>query len=40
MQPLDTSDVNVYNDDLFRRFEDDEIFSGLHDGEETQEYHF
>ena len=27
--PLDTSDVNVYNDELFRRFEDDDVFAGL-----------
>ena len=32
--PLDTSDVNVFNDDLFRRFEsDDDIFAGVHENE-------
>ena len=40
-EPLDTSDVNVYNDDLFRRFEtDDDIFAGLHDGESEGGYDF
>jgi len=32
--PLDTSDVNVFNDELFRRFEDDKIFAGLHEGDD------
>ncbi|MBQ7638730.1 MAG: hypothetical protein IJS90_07510 [Clostridia bacterium] len=36
--PLDTSDVNVFNDELFRRFEDDKIFAGLH--EENEEVNF
>lgn len=40
-EPLDTSDVNVYNDDLFRRFEtDDDVFAGLHDGESEGGYDF
>ena len=33
-EPLDTSDVNVYNDELFRRFEDDSVFAGLHEDED------
>ncbi|MCH5197519.1 MAG: hypothetical protein J1E34_01320 [Oscillospiraceae bacterium] len=33
--PLDTSDVNVYNDELFKRFEDDKIFAGLHEDEDN-----
>ena len=40
-EPLDTSDVNVYNDDLFRRFEtDDDVFAGLHDNENENHYDF
>ena len=40
-EPLDTSDVNVYNDELFRRFEtDDDVFAGLHDGEGDGGYDF
>ena len=35
-EPLDTSDVSVYNDDLFRRFEtDDDVFAGLHDDDDN-----
>ena len=33
--PLDTSDVNVYNDELFRRFEDDSVFEGVHDNDDV-----
>ena len=38
--PLDTSDVNVYNDDLFRRFEDDNIFAGLERDEDDNIFDF
>ena len=33
--PLDTSDVTAFNDDLFRRFEDDDaVFAGLHEDDD------
>lgn len=37
--PLDTSDVNVYNNELFRRFEnDDDVFAGLHENEKSPRF--
>ncbi len=40
--PLDTSDVSAFNDDLFRRFEDDDsVFAGLRDNDgDTDNYNF
>ena len=40
--PLDTSDVSAFNDDLFRRFEDDDsVFAGLRDNDgSTETYNF
>ena len=39
--PLDTSDVSVFNDDLFRRFEnDDDVFAGLREEESEKHYDF
>ena len=39
--PLDTSDVSAFNDDLFRRFEDDDsVFAGLHDDEDDNRFRF
>ncbi len=36
--PLDTSDVSVFNDELFRRFEsDDDVFAGLHDDDDDDD---
>ena len=37
--PLDTSDVNIYNNELFRRFEnDDDVFAGLHEDEHNPKF--
>ena len=40
--PLDTSDVTAFNDDLFRRFEDDDsVFAGLRDNDgNNADYNF